>query len=77
MPNIKTEVDILIDNLSENQKDWMKYFVDYMRKNHLAFSTAQNHFSIHSMDFEYIALLKEKLSIETIISRKVVATYGK
>ena len=30
-------------------------------RNYIAFSPAKNHFSMHSMDFEYIALLKEKL----------------
>lgn len=86
MSNTKNEVDILIDNLCEIEKDWMIYFVEYMRKNHseleevisfkmptyklgsgkernyVSFSTAKNHFSMHSMDFEYIGLLKEKLS---------------
>lgn len=30
-------------------------------RNYIAFSPAKNHFSMHSMDFEYIARLKEKL----------------
>lgn len=30
-------------------------------RNYIAFSPAKNHFSLHSMDFEYIGMLKEKL----------------
>ncbi len=31
-------------------------------KNYIAFSAKSKHFSMHSLDFEYIAALKEKLS---------------
>lgn len=31
-------------------------------RNYIAFSPAKKHFSMHSMDFEYMALLKEKLA---------------
>jgi uncharacterized protein YdhG (YjbR/CyaY superfamily) len=31
-------------------------------RNYIAFSPAKNHFSMHSMDFEYIAHLREQLS---------------
>lgn len=79
------EVNTYIDGLVGEQKEWMQFFVDYMRKNHseleevisfkmptyklgsgklrnyIAFSPAKNHFSMHSMDFEYISILKEKL----------------
>lgn len=81
-----SEVDDYIFTLSEVEKDWMIYFINYMRENHLeleevisfkmptyklgsgklrnyiAFSLAKNHFSMHSMDFEYIAMLKDQLS---------------
>lgn len=30
-------------------------------RNYIAFSASKNHFSMHSMDFEYILLLKDKL----------------
>jgi uncharacterized protein YdhG (YjbR/CyaY superfamily) len=30
-------------------------------RNYIAFSTARNHFSMHSLDFDYITILKEKL----------------
>ncbi len=79
------EVNTYIDGLVGEQKEWMQFFVDYMRKNHseleevisfkmptyklgsgklrnyIAFSPAKNHFSMHSMDFEYISILKDKL----------------
>lgn len=79
------EVNTYIDGLVGEQKEWMQFFVDYMRKNHseleevisfkmptyklgsgklrnyISFSPAKNHFSMHSMDFEYISILKEKL----------------
>lgn len=79
------EVNTYIDGLVGEQKEWMQFFVDYMRKNHseleevisfkmptyklgsgklrnyIAFSPTKNHFSMHSMDFEYISILKEKL----------------
>ena len=79
------EVNTYIDGLVGEQKEWMQFFVDYMRKNHseleevisfkmptyklgsgklrnyIAFSHTKNHFSMHSMDFEYISILKEKL----------------
>lgn len=81
-----SEVDDYISTLSELEKDWMIYFINYMRENHLeleevisfkmptyklgsgklrnyiAFSLAKNHFSMHSMDFEYIAMLKDQLA---------------
>ncbi len=31
-------------------------------RNYISFGVAKNHFSLHSMDFEYIAQMKEKLS---------------
>lgn len=31
-------------------------------RNYVSISTAKNHYSLHTMDFEYIILLKEKLS---------------
>lgn len=31
-------------------------------RNYIAFSVGKNHFSLHTMDFEYITKLKEKLS---------------
>lgn len=31
-------------------------------RNYISFGVAKNHFSLHSMDFEYIAQIKEKLS---------------
>lgn len=31
-------------------------------RNYIAFSPAKNHFSMHTMDFEYIEILKERLS---------------
>lgn len=31
------------------------------QRNYIAFSTAKAHFSMHTMDFEYIVILKEKL----------------
>ena len=31
-------------------------------RNYIAFSPAKNHFSMHTMDFDYIAMLKDKLS---------------
>lgn len=30
-------------------------------RNYIAFSVSKNHFSMHSMDFEYILYLKDKL----------------
>ncbi|MHC1723539.1 MAG: hypothetical protein AB9836_10085 [Aminipila sp.] len=81
-----SEVDNYISELPEVERDWMTYFISYMRENHseleevisfkmptyklgsgklrnyIAFSPAKNHFSMHSMDFEYIAMLKEELS---------------
>ncbi|WP_312648953.1 iron chaperone [Aminipila sp.] len=81
-----SEVDNYISALPEVERDWMIYFINYMRENHseleevisfkmptyklgsgklrnyIAFSPAKNHFSMHSMDFEYIAMLKEELS---------------
>lgn len=80
------EVNEYINTLIAIQKEWISFFVEYMRKNHsdleevisfkiptyklgsgkmrnyIGFSPAKNHFSMHSMDFEYIAILKEKLS---------------
>lgn len=80
------EVDHYIETLSGQEKDWMQFFVEYMRtrhgdleevmsfkmptfklgsgklRNYIAFSPAKNHFSMHSMDFDYIAILKEKLA---------------
>ncbi|MGG7178328.1 hypothetical protein ACQPU1_12075 [Clostridium paraputrificum] len=80
-----TEVDEYLKTLIGTEKDWVEFFVNYMRKNHsdleevisfkmptyklgsgklrnyIAFSPAKNHFSMHSMDFEYISLLKEEL----------------
>lgn len=38
------------------------------------FSPAKTHFSMHAMDFEYIALLE---AIEEIIKRKSLSVYGK
>ncbi|MEG0540721.1 MAG: DUF1801 domain-containing protein [Angelakisella sp.] len=32
------------------------------QRNYIAFSPAKNHFSMHSMDFEYIEILKKQLS---------------
>lgn len=82
----KNEVNSYMEKLIGNEREWMEFFVDYMRKEHpeleevisyqiptyklgtgklrnyIAFSPAKNHFSVHSMDFEYIALLKEKLA---------------
>lgn len=82
---IENDVDLYIKNLTEVQKDWIIFFVDYMRKHHsdieevisykmptyklgtgkmrnyIAFSVSKNHFSMHSMDFEYILYLKDKL----------------
>ena len=82
----KSEVISYMEKLIGIEKEWMEFFVHYMRKEHpdleevisyqiptyklgtgkqrnyVAFSPAKNHFSMHSMDFEYIALLKEKLS---------------
>lgn len=31
-------------------------------RNYIAFSVGKNHFSLHTMDFDYINILKEKLS---------------
>lgn len=31
-------------------------------KNYIAFSTNNKHFSMHSLDFEYVSILKERLS---------------
>ncbi len=86
MENQHIVVNQYLDTLEGEQKSWMEFFVDYMRKNHsdlekvisfqmptyklgsgklrnyIAFSPAKNHFSMHSMDFEYIIILKEKLS---------------
>ncbi|MEA5010378.1 MAG: DUF1801 domain-containing protein [Angelakisella sp.] len=31
-------------------------------RNYIAFSPAKNHFSMHTMDFEYIAMMKESLA---------------
>lgn len=83
---MQNDIDTLILNLPEIKKDWLIFFVEYMRKKHsnldevisfqmptyklgngklrnyISFSTAQKHFSLHSMDFEYISILKEKLS---------------
>ena len=80
------EVNEYLDSLSGVEREWMEFFVKYMREHHsdieevisfkmptyklgsgklrnyIAFSPAKNHFSMHSMDFEYIATLKEKLS---------------
>ncbi|MBS5934228.1 MAG: DUF1801 domain-containing protein [Clostridiales bacterium] len=82
----ENEVNTYLQKLTGNEKEWMEFFVDYMRKEHpdldevisyqiptyklgtgkqrnyIAFSPAKNHFSMHSMDFEYIALLREKLT---------------
>lgn len=81
-----TQVNNHISELDETEKDWMNFFVHYMRekhpdleevisfkmptyklgsgklRNYISFSTAKKHFSMHSMDFEYIAELKEKLT---------------
>lgn len=80
-----TEVDDYIKHLTGSEKEWMQFFVDYMRKNHadlpevisfkmptyklgsgkqrnyIAFSCAKNHFSMHAMDFEWIAAMKTNL----------------
>lgn len=34
MTNTKNEVDVFIDGLDGDAKDWISYFVEYMRKNH-------------------------------------------
>lgn len=86
MSEKKNDVDIYLATLSGQEKDWVEFFVEYMRshhadleevmsfkmptfklgsgklRNYIAFSPAKNHFSMHSMDFDYIALLKEKLT---------------
>ena len=86
MSETANEVDRYIGTLTGQEKEWVQFFVAYMRtqhgdleevmsfkmptyklgsgklRNYIAFSPAKNHFSMHSMDFEYIALLKEKLS---------------
>lgn len=78
-------VDEYVNNLEGKQKEWVLYFVNYMRKNHpdleevisfkmptyklgsgklrnyIAFSPAKYHFSMHTMDFEYVEILKTKL----------------
>ena len=80
------DIDKYIDTLKDTEREWILFFVDYMRKKHpdleeiisfkmptyklgskkdrnyIAFSPAKSHFSMHTMDFEYITLLKEKLS---------------
>ena len=80
------DVDVYLATLSGQEKDWVEFFVEYMRahhadleevmsfqmptfklgsgklRNYIAFSPAKHHFSMHSMDFDYIALLKEKLT---------------
>lgn len=79
------EVNQYLKNLNGDEKEWIDFFVQYMRTNHpeleevisfqmptyklgtgksrnyIAFSPAKKHFSMHSMDFDYIAKLKEKL----------------
>lgn len=79
------EVNDYVKSLTGEEKEWMQFFVDYMRKNHsdleevisfkmptyklgrgklrnyIAFSPAKKHFSMHSMDFEYISKMKEKM----------------
>lgn len=80
------EVNNILENLDGNAKEWMDYFVSYMRKHHpdieeivsfsiptymlsrkpkknyIAFSFAKNHFSLHTLDFDYIIELKQLLS---------------
>lgn len=79
------EVDEYLQTLTGEGKEWIEFFVSYMRENHgeieevisfkmptyklgsgkmrnyIAFSLGKNHFSLHTMDFEYIVHLKEKL----------------
>lgn len=79
-------VNEYINNLEGQQKEWVLYFVNYMRKyhpeleevisfkmptfklgsgklrNYIAFAPAKYHFSMHTMDFEYVEILKGKLS---------------
>ena len=82
----KNEVNSYMEKLTGSEKEWVEFFVGYMRKEHsaleevisfqmptyklgtgkqrnyIAFSPAKNHISMHTMDFDYIALLKEKLT---------------
>lgn len=85
MDNKNLEVNEYIAQLEGEQKNWISFFVEYMRKHHseleevisfkmptyklgsgklrnyVSFSPAKNHLSMHSMDFEYISILKDKL----------------
>lgn len=79
------EVDDYIAKLEPIPKEWISYFVDYMRKNHkdleeciyytrptyklkgvpknyVMFSNATKDFSLHTMDEEYIPIVRKKLS---------------
>lgn len=81
-----SDVNKYMETLTGAQQEWMRFFVDYMRRRHpeleevisfqmptyklgsgkernyIAFSPAKGHFSLHTMDFAYIAALKERLS---------------
>ncbi len=83
---MNNKVDVFISELPPLAKEWIEYFVNYMRKhyasldevisfqmptyklgsgaarNYIAFGYGKNHFSLHTMDFDYIVILKEKLS---------------
>lgn len=67
----KEHIGFLVKYMRENHSDLEEVISFQMptyklgsgkERNYVAFSYAKNHYSLHTMDFEYIQALKEKLS---------------